>query len=268
MSELGNIELLPNATPPQENLSCHLKDGEELGRESITEHESQVLAEAVTGEGGLQESSEHVNYTSTQSGEDAFQYSTPITASTTTAVFASTTVASTTDDSVSTKALSSSVPCMYDPLAALQELDENMGDRENIFRESQWRRPTTLQFEGVSFSVGEKVILRNVSGAAQPGQVVAIMGPSGAGKTTLLDILAGRVVMSGPDTSISGVVRVNGEARDFNTFRKVSAYVLQSDIFFPELTVRETIMLSALLRLPKAVPYETKIQRVNLVWWK
>ena len=46
-----------------------------------------------------------------------------------------------------------------------------------------------------------KVILSNLSGVAQPGQLIAIMGSSGAGKTTLLNALAnqnmGNLKMSG-----------------------------------------------------------------------
>ncbi|CAB1101457.1 ABC [Ectocarpus sp. CCAP 1310/34] len=39
---------------------------------------------------------------------------------------------------------------------------------------------------------GVKKILRGVSGAVEPGQILAIIGTSGSGKTSLLDVLVGR----------------------------------------------------------------------------
>lgn len=47
--------------------------------------------------------------------------------------------------------------------------------------------------QDVSCAVGKKDILRNVSGKAGAGRLLAVMGPSGSGKTTLLNALAGQV---------------------------------------------------------------------------
>lgn len=66
-----------------------------------------------------------------------------------------------------------------------------------------------------------------------------------AGKTTLMDVIALRK-NSG---TILGDVHVNGYPQDHSTFRRCSGYVEQFDIQSPELTVRETVMFSALLRL-------------------
>lgn len=40
-------------------------------------------------------------------------------------------------------------------------------------------------------NVGNRTILDELTGYAEPGQILAIMGPSGCGKSTLLDALAG-----------------------------------------------------------------------------
>ncbi|WP_408611060.1 ABCB family ABC transporter ATP-binding protein/permease [Caulobacter hibisci] len=69
------------------------------------------------------------------------------------------------------------------------------------------RRGGAVTFEGVSFRHGARSDgLAEVSFAAQPGQTVAIVGPSGAGKTTLvrlalrmIDPQAGRVTLDGHD---------------------------------------------------------------------
>jgi len=93
---------------------------------------------------------------------------------------------------------------------------------------------------------GSKFILKDVNCEARPGEVTAIAGPSGAGKTTLLEILAGRI----PSCKVSGQVLVNQKPMDVNRFRRDSGHVTQEDALFPSLTVRETLMYSALLRLP------------------
>jgi ATP-binding cassette, subfamily B, bacterial MsbA len=50
-----------------------------------------------------------------------------------------------------------------------------------------------VRFERVCFDYGEtadaRVVLRDIDLAAQPGQVVALVGPSGAGKTTLVNLI-------------------------------------------------------------------------------
>ena len=88
-------------------------------------------------------------------------------------------------------------------------------------------------------------ILKNVNCEARPGEVMAIAGPSGAGKTTLLDILAGKI----PPSRVLGHVLVNDQTMNAKHFRRISGYVTQDEALFPFLTVRETLMYSARLKL-------------------
>ena len=94
--------------------------------------------------------------------------------------------------------------------------------------------------------------------------LVAILGPSGAGKTTLLDVLSGRA-NRGRLHSESKIL-VNGQIRDNQTFRNIAGYVMQDDSLLESLTVRESLLYSALLRLPSSMTYEEKEQRVNCSW--
>ncbi|CAN6230171.1 unnamed protein product [Urochloa humidicola] len=96
-------------------------------------------------------------------------------------------------------------------------------------------------------SGGVRHVLRNVTCRARPGELLAIVGPSGAGKSTLLEILAGRLSPSSfppPD-----VLLLDGAAATSADLRRVSGYVTQQDVLFPLLTVRETLLFSARLRL-------------------
>ena len=114
--------------------------------------------------------------------------------------------------------------------------------------------PAQLQFEKLTYSLPNHLILENIMGSVKSGQVMAIMGPSGAGKSTLLDILA-RKQKKG---IVDGRVLINGREVDDATFKKVMGFVDQEDTLMPTLTVYETVLYSALLRLPRDMSYEAK----------
>ena len=81
-------------------------------------------------------------------------------------------------------------------------------------------------------------------------RAAAIMGPSGGGKTTLLSALAGQMAATN-GMRLTGSVTANGVPAATAGVR--SAFVQQDDIFFAQLTVRETLMMAAELRLPREV---------------
>ena len=105
-------------------------------------------------------------------------------------------------------------------------------------------------------NVGErKQILRGITGVAQPGQVLAVIGPSGGGKTTLLNALAGRI--RGADATgaplLRGPVALNGrprQAADSGAMKRLTGYVMQDDLLLSNLTVHETLFFTAMLRMP------------------
>ncbi|KAF9437117.1 ATP-binding cassette sub- G member 2 [Entomortierella beljakovae] len=118
--------------------------------------------------------------------------------------------------------------------------------------------PATLMFKDMGYTVGSKEVLRQVSGIVKPGQIMAIMGASGAGKTSLLDILARR----NKSGIVSGDIYVNGKTISSRKYKRVVGYVDQEDTLMPTLTVYETILYSALLRLPRTMSFEAKRFRV------
>lgn len=119
-------------------------------------------------------------------------------------------------------------------------------------------KAASLQFDNVSYHLNGKQILSGVQGVAVPGQITAIMGASGAGKTTFLDILARKNKRG----VVQGGFYVNGEKVVDKEYRNVIGFVDQDDTMLPTLTVHETIMTSALLRLPRDMGISAKEQRV------
>ena len=119
-------------------------------------------------------------------------------------------------------------------------------------------KPAILHFNHVSYSLDGKSILQGIQGTCCPGEVTAIMGASGAGKTTFLDILARKNKRG----HVSGDFFVNGEKVNDSVYRNVVGFVDQEDTMLPTLTVHETILNSALLRLPRHMGRAAKEQRV------
>ncbi|KAF3447188.1 hypothetical protein FNV43_RR12368 [Rhamnella rubrinervis] len=97
-------------------------------------------------------------------------------------------------------------------------------------------------------------LLKGVSGSFRPGVLTALMGVSGAGKTTLMDVLAGRKTGG----YIEGRITISGYPKKQETFARISGYCEQTDIHSPHVTVYESLLFSAWLRLSSDVDSSTR----------
>lgn len=144
------------------------------------------------------------------------------------------------------------------------------GDIQNEEKGESEPPPVTLRWLDLSCSVdvkdkakkqtSQKTILSLTAGTAQPGRLLAIIGPSGSGKTTLLNAVAGQMASSGA-LQLKGIVTVNGVPRASADVRQ--GFVAQEDVFYSQLTVRETLMMAAQLRLPKSMADSEKEEYVT-----
>jgi ABC-type multidrug transport system fused ATPase/permease subunit len=68
--------------------------------------------------------------------------------------------------------------------------------------------PLSVELDGVSFSYGPTVVLDDVTLAARPGEVLAIVGSTGSGKSTITNLLLG---LDEPD---AGTILIGGVPLD------------------------------------------------------
>jgi lipopolysaccharide export system ATP-binding protein len=96
-----------------------------------------------------------------------------------------------------------------------------------------------LEAKGLRVERGGKVLLRDVSLEASPGEVLGVVGPSGAGKSTLFKALTGEIEDAG------GTVRLGGEDVSrlplWRRARLGMGYLPQTPSVLADLTVRENL---------------------------
>ncbi|GLT32727.1 hypothetical protein SLA2020_073720 [Shorea laevis] len=130
-----------------------------------------------------------------------------------------------------------------------------------VFQNLQYYVDVPLEMRERGFDQEKLQLLSDVSGALRPGVLTALMGISGAGKTTLLDVLAGRKTSG----YIEGQIKIGGYPKVQETFARISGYCEQTDIHSPQLTVEESLIFSAWLRLAPEIESKTKDEFVNEV---
>jgi sulfate transport system ATP-binding protein len=100
-----------------------------------------------------------------------------------------------------------------------------------------------IEIKNVSRSFGQHAVLKDVSLAVYPGELLALLGPSGSGKTTLLRLIAGLDV---PDAG--SIVLDQMDARSANPRDRNVGFVFQHYALFRHMTVFENIAFAMRVR--------------------
>lgn len=96
-----------------------------------------------------------------------------------------------------------------------------------------------LTLRKVNLSVDDRPLLKDVSFAIEPGNVLSLMGPSGCGKSTLLDYIAG-TLSSGVEAS-GEVILDEQSLMDVLTEKRRVGILFQDALLFPHMTVSENL---------------------------
>ncbi|MDD7403499.1 MAG: amino acid ABC transporter ATP-binding protein [Butyribacter sp.] len=109
------------------------------------------------------------------------------------------------------------------------------------------KKEVLIEVKDLYKSFGKHSVLKGISTTISKGEVVAIIGPSGCGKSTFLRSLnlleeptKGTVLFEGTD--------ITDESVDINQMREKMGMVFQQFNLFPNMTIRENIMLAPVKR--------------------
>lgn len=107
---------------------------------------------------------------------------------------------------------------------------------------------TLLEARGLSKRFGGLAAVDDLSFSVEPGEIFAIIGPNGAGKTTTLNLLSGLL------TPTSGSLVLDGREitalPDYERTHLGLGRAFQVVQPFPEMTVRENVLVGALFGTP------------------
>jgi ABC transport system ATP-binding/permease protein len=116
-----------------------------------------------------------------------------------------------------------------------------------------------LDVYGVSVTVDRnRTLLEDVSFAAGPATLTAVIGPSGAGKSTLSRVITGGVRPNGGTVSFEG----HDLHAEYASMRSRIGMVPQGDVVHHQLTINQALGYTAALRMP---PDVTEVGRRSLI---
>ncbi len=99
---------------------------------------------------------------------------------------------------------------------------------------------TIIEFQNISLSYGNRLILDNINFKINEGQIFGMLGPNGVGKSTIFNLITGLV------NPRSGVIKITGEeVANYPIYLRTNkfkvGYVPQYGGFFNDLTLHDNL---------------------------
>ena len=111
-----------------------------------------------------------------------------------------------------------------------------LGSVAGIAAPSKLRAGSGIGFEGVTVAYKGAIVLRSLTLAIEPGEIMAIIGPSGSGKTTALRAVAGFV------RPVAGRIRIGQtDVTDLPPYARDIGMVVQNYALFPHMRVDDNV---------------------------
>jgi osmoprotectant transport system ATP-binding protein len=98
--------------------------------------------------------------------------------------------------------------------------------------------PASIEFRSVVYSLGQQVLLSNVTFTVAPGETLVLLGRSGAGKTTALKLINALLTPTYGDIFVQGR---STSAWDPILLRRSTGWVIQETGLFPHFSVAKNI---------------------------
>ena len=122
-----------------------------------------------------------------------------------------------------------------------------------------------VEFRNVTKRFGARLVLDRISLKIQPGEIVALIGPSGGGKSTLLRCINGLNRFDEGEVVVGPYhLSANSSPPDVSHIRRLFGMIFQDFQLFPHLNVLHNVM-EAPLKVLKQPPADVKKRSIALI---
>ena len=124
-----------------------------------------------------------------------------------------------------------------------------------------------IEIRDLSFTYGQRLVLKDINLSARRGQVIAIMGNSGCGKTTLLRLIGGALKPTSGSLLVDGVDMSQLDQASLYRLRRRMGMLFQFGALFTDMSVFDNVafQLREHTNLPEEMIRDLVFMKLNAV---